>query len=58
MYQLKGFSRLVIGFDVHSNKLCGLDSSVCLCAVTCLATFYASILQSIQVKLDCGIFDF
>lgn len=70
VYQSKGFSRLVIGFDVHKNHiespysrsvfnfLPGLDSSVGLCAVTCLATLYISILQSIQVKLECGILDF
>ena len=70
MYQLKGFSRFVIGFDVHKNHiesphsrsvfnfLPGLDSSVGLCAVTCLATLYIFILQSIQVKLECGILDF
>ena len=50
MYQLKGFSRFVIGFDVHKNHiespysrsvfnfLPELDSYVGLCAVTCLAT--------------------
>ena len=60
MYQLKGFSRLAIGFDVHKNHiespysrsvfnfLPGLDSSVGLCAVTCLATLNISILQSIS----------
>ena len=70
VYQSKGFSRLVIGFDVHKNHiespysrsvfnfLPGLDFSVGLCAVTCLATLYISILQSIQVKLECGILDF
>ena len=60
MYQLKGFSRFVIGFDVHKNHiespysrsvfnfLPGLDSYVGLCAVTCLATLNISILQSIS----------
>ena len=70
VYQSKGFSRLLIGFDVHKkdiespysrsvfNFLPRLDSSVGLCAVTCLDTLYISILQSIQVKLECGILDF
>ena len=70
VYQSKGFSRLLIGFDIHKkhiespysrsvfNFLPRLDSSVGLCAVTCLATLYISMLQSIQVKLECGILDF
>ena len=74
MYQLKGFSRLVIGFDVHKNHIespyrsvfdflpkkvtnCADEITLWVSVQSHVWLLYVSILQSIQIKLQCGILD-
>ena len=74
MYQLKGFSRLVISFDVHKNhierpyrsvfyfllkkvKNCEDEITLWVSVQSHVWLLYVSILQSIEIKLQCGILD-
>ena len=74
MYQLKGFSRLVISFDVHKShiespyrsvfdfllkkvKNCEDEITLWVSVQSHVWLLYVSILQSIEIKLQCGILD-